>query len=130
MTLIDTRLPSTEEIFVDAQQNPLPPLAKGPTTTIAYAVGSLGHPDCGVGMFSITAEVRPEGRTIADRLDRSISRIMALAVPYREETADGWYCPLKMARDALSPHELDMVFGYISDPMHLGIPSKRSPGNS
>ena len=32
-----------------------------------------------------------------------------------------------MAQDALSPDELDMVCGYMSSPMHLGIPSKGPP---
>ena len=38
--------------------------------------------------------------------------LMALLVRYREEAADGWYCPPKMAQDVLTPDELDMVVGY------------------
>ena len=102
----------------------------GWTTTVAYVDGSLAHPDRDLGMSSITAEVRPEGTTIVDRADRSISCITALPVLYGEETADRSYCPPKMARDALSPDELDMVCGYMSNPMHLGIPSKGSSAQS
>ena len=122
MTLIDTQLPSTKDIFVDAQGNPLPPRAKGWTTTVAYVDESLAHPDRDMGMSSITARVQPEGCTIVDRPERSISRIMALPVRYWEETADGWCCPPAMAQDALSPDELDMVCGYMSSAMVPGGP--------
>ena len=71
----------------------------------------MPHPDQYLVMSSIMAEVGPEGCTITDRPDCSISRIMALAVRYGEETEDGWHCPPKMARGALSPDELDMVYG-------------------
>ena len=65
-----------------------------------------------------------------DRPHRSISRIMALPVRYVEEIADGWYCPPAMTQDALSPDELEMVCGYMSSPMHLGVPSKGPPAKS
>ena len=91
MTVIDTQLPSIEDVFVDTQGNPLPPLAKGWTTAVAYVDGSLAHPNGHMGMSCITAEVRPEGCTIVDRPDRNIGRIMALLVRYKEETSDGRY---------------------------------------
>ena len=93
MTLIATQLPAAEDIFVHAQGNPLPPPAKGPSTTVPYVDWSLAHPDRDMQMFSIRARVQREGFTIVDRPDRSISRIMALPVRYREETAVRWYCP-------------------------------------
>ena len=112
MAVMDTQLPSAEDIFVDAQGRPLPSPPKGWTTTVAYVDGSLALPDRDMGMLSITAKMRPEGCTLVDRPDRGISRIMALPVRYGEETADGWYCP---ARDALSADELDMT----TDPNNL-----------
>ena len=130
MTLIDSQLPSAKDILMDAQGKPLPPPAKGWTTTVAYVDGSLANPDHDMGMSSITAKVQPEGCTLVDRPDRSISRIMALLVRYGGETADGWYCPRAMAQDALSADELDMVCGYMSNPMHLGVPSKGPPAKS
>ena len=130
MTLMDTQVPSAEDIFVDAQGNPLPLPAKGWTTTVAYVDGSLAHPARHVGMSCITVRVQPEGSTIVDCPDRSISRIMALPVWYAEETADGWYCPPTMAQDILSPDELDISCGYMSSPMHLGVPSKGPPTSS
>ena len=117
MTLIDTQVPSAEDIFLDAKGNPLPPPAKGWTTTDAYVDGSLALPERKMGMSSITVRVQPERCTILDRPDRSISRITALPVRYGEETADGWYCPTAMAQDALSPDELGMVCGYMSSPI-------------
>ena len=65
-----------------------------------------------------------------DRPNCSIGRIMALPVQYGEVTADGWYCPPAMAQDALSPDKLDMVCGYMSSPLHLGVPSKGPPAKS
>ena len=112
MTLIDTQLPSAEDIFLNAQKNPLPPPAKGWNTTVAYVYGSLAHPDCDMGMSSITARVQPEGCTIMDRPDHSISSIMALPVHFGEETTDCWYCPPGRAQEALSPDKQDMVCGY------------------
>ena len=109
MSLINTELPSADDICVDAQENPLPPPAKGWTTTFAYVDGSLAHPDRDMGMSSITARVQPEGCTIVDRPDRSICRIMALPVRYGEETADRRHCPPAIAQDALCPDELDVV---------------------
>ena len=44
MTLIHTQLRSAEDIFVAAQGNPLPPPAKGWTTTVADVDRSLDHP--------------------------------------------------------------------------------------
>ena len=111
MTLIDIKLPSAEDIFVEAQGNPLRPPANGWTTTVAYADASLANSDCDMGMSSIKARVQLEGCTIVHCQDRSMSRIMALLVRYGEETADGWYCPPAMAQDALLPDELDMVCG-------------------
>ena len=130
MTLIATQLPAAEDIFVDAQGNPLPPPAKGPSTTVPWVDWSLAHPARDMGTFSIRARVQREKFTIVDRPDRSISRIMALPVRFREETADRWYCPLAMAQDALLPDELDTVCGYMSSPMHLGVPSKGPPAKS
>ena len=118
MALIDTQLPFTEDIFVDAQGNPLPPPAKAGTTTVAYLDVSGAQPDRDLGMSSITAEVQPEGCTVVDRPDCSISGFMALPVRYAEEIADGWYCPPKMAPDDLSLDELDIVCGYVCNPMH------------
>ena len=89
--------------------------------------GSLAHPDRDMGMSSIIARVQPEECTILDPPHRSIRRIMALLVRYEEEKADGWYCPRAMAQDALSPGELDMVCGYMSSFMHLGVPSRGPP---
>ena len=130
MILIATQLPAAQDIFVDAQGNPLPPPAKGPSTTVPYVDWSLAYPDRDMQMFSITARVQREGFTIVDRPDRSISRIMALPVRYRQETADRWYCPPAIAQDAPLPDELDMVCGYMSSPMHLGVPSKGPPAKS
>ena len=67
MTLIDTQLPSAEDIFVDTHRNPLPPPAKGWITTVAYVDGSLAHPARDMKMSSITARVQLEGCTIVDR---------------------------------------------------------------
>ena len=130
MTLIHTQLPWTEDIFVDIQGNPLPPPAKGWTTTVASLVGSLAHPDHDMGMSSIAAEVRWKGCTIVDRPSRSISRIMAPPVRYGEQTADGWCCRPKMAWDAFYQDELEMVCGYMANRMHPGVPSKQSPARS
>ena len=88
MTLIDNQLPSTDDIFVDTQGNPLPPPAKVSTTTVAYVDGLLAQPDWDMGMSSITARVQPMGCTIVNRPGSSISRIMALLVQYGVETAE------------------------------------------
>ena len=130
MTLINTQLPSADEIFVDAQGNPLPPPAKGCTTTVAYVGGSSAHPDRDMGIPSVTARVQPGGCTIMDYPDRSFSHIMALPVRDGEETADGWYCPPGMVQHALSPDELGMECGYMSSPMPFGVPSRRPPAKS
>ena len=71
---------------MDAQENPLPTPAKGWTTTVAYVDGSPAHADRDMGMLPITKKVQPEGCTIVNPPDRSISRIMALPVRYKEET--------------------------------------------
>ena len=59
-----------------------------------------------------------------DPTDRSISGIMAVPVGYGEETANGWYCRSKSARDSLSPDELDILCGLMPIPMHLDVPTK------
>ena len=59
-----------------------------------------------------------------DRTDRSINGITAVPVRYGEETANGWYCRSKSARDALSPDELDIPCGCMSNPMHLDVPTQ------
>ena len=89
MPLINTQLPSAEDIFVHAQGNLLPPPAKGWTTTVAYVDGSLAHPDRNMGMSSITVRVQSEKCTMVDPSNRSISRNKALLVRYGEETANG-----------------------------------------
>ena len=124
MTLIDTQLPSIEDIYADAHGIPLPPPAEGWTTTVAYVDGCLAHPDRNMGMSSIRSGVRLEECTIVDRPNCIISRIMALLVCYGEETADGSNFPPRMAQDALSPHELELVCGYMSNPIYLGVPFK------
>ena len=127
ITLLDTQVPSAEDIFVDAKGEALPPPAKSWTTTVPYVDGSLAHPESDVGMSAITANVQPEECTILDHPNYSISRIMALLVRDDEETTDGWYCPPTMAQDALSPDELDMVCRYMSNRMHLGVACKGPP---
>ena len=126
MTLIDTPIPSDERLFVDAQGRPLPPPAKGWSTTVAYPDGSLAHPDRDMGMSSISEQVQDGKCVVMDCLDRSIARIIALPERYGEETADGWYCPPKMAQNALASNEWDVVVWYMSDAMHLGTPSKEN----
>ena len=78
ITLINTQLSSAEDNFVDAPGNPLPPHARGWTTTVAYVDGSLGDPDGNMGTSSITARVQPERCRIVERPNRSVSRIRAL----------------------------------------------------
>ena len=124
MPLIHTQLPLTEVIFVEAQGIPPPPPTKGPTTTVAYVGVCLAQPDPDFGMSSITVEVQPEGCTIVDCPDGSIGHIMAPPVRYAEEIADDWYCTPKMARDAFSLDELDIVCGHMCNPMHVEVPSK------
>ena len=94
---------------MDAQRNPLPLPAKRSTTTVAYVDGSLAHPDRNIRFLSILAKVQLEACTIMDSPNRSISHIMALPLQYGGETADSWYCPPKMLRDASLPDELHMV---------------------
>ena len=71
MTLINTQLPSAVDIFVDAQGNPLPPPAKGLTTTVAYVAGSLAHLDCDMGMSPVKARVQPGGWQVLPTGDRT-----------------------------------------------------------
>ena len=124
MTLIDTQLRLAKYIFLGAQKNPLPPPAKRWTTTVAYVNGSLARTNPNMGMSSVTAKVQPEGCTLEDRPHRSISLIMGLPVRYGAQTADGWYCPPRTAQDALLQDELDMMCGYMLNPMHLRVQSK------
>ena len=74
-----------------------------------------------MGMSSISARVETKDCVVIDSPERSMNRIMALPVRYRDERADGWYCPPKMAHDVLTPDELDKVVGYVSHPMRLGV---------
>ena len=89
-----------------------------------YVDGSLAHVERDLGTSSISAQMQDGECFVMDHPDRSIGCIMALSVRYRDESVDGWYCPRKMAHDALTSDELYMVVGYMSSPMHLGIPSK------
>ena len=143
MTPKDTQLPTTMDVLVDTRGSPLLPPAtcwttlgdykppqpeppsnpvvtpgcrvqkKGCTATVAYMDGFLAHPDRDMAMACIMAAMHPEGCTILDHLDRSITQIMPVPALSGAKSADGLYCPLNMVRDALSPDGHGMVCEYI-----------------